>query len=62
MTKSYSELVRMKNNYEEKYDTLMCDYYALQTEVLEKEINMMKKKCREYDNEIFILEHEFIFS
>ena len=62
MTKSYSELVRMKNNYEEKYYTLMCDYYDLQTEVLKKEIDMMKKKYREYENELSILEHEFIFS
>ena len=70
MTNSYSELLRVKNNYEEKYYTLMCDYYDLQTEVLEKEIsivrkkeiNMMKKLYREYENELSILEHEFIFS
>jgi len=70
MTKSYAELLHMKNDYEVKYYTLMCDYYDLQTEVLEKEIsivrkkeiNMMKKLYREYENELSILEHEFIFS
>ena len=70
MTKSYAELLHMKNDYEIKYYTLMCDYYDLQTEVLEKEIsiarkkeiNMMKKLYREYENELSILEHEFIFS
>ena len=62
MTKSYAELLHMKNDYEVKYYTLMCDYYDLQTEVLKKEIDMMKKKYREYENELSILEHEFIFS
>ena len=70
MANSYSELLHMKNNYEVKYYTLMCDYYDLQTEVLEKEmsilrkkeINMLKRKYREYENELSLLEHEFIFS
>lgn len=63
MTKTYSDILYgVKIECEKRYDSLMCNYHELKTEILEKEIAILKKKHRECENELSILEHEFIFS
>lgn len=58
MTNSYLELCHIKN----KYENLMCKYYKLQNDILNKEIAILNKQCKECEDKILALEHEFIFS
>lgn len=62
MTNSYLELFDIKYKCEQRYEKLMWDYYKLQNEIVNKEIAILNKKCRECEYKIFTLEHEFIFS
>ena len=62
MTNSYTELLHIKTEYEKRYEILMCDYYKLENDILDKEIAILKKKHKECEDELFALEQEFIFS
>lgn len=58
MSKKYTRkqaLVEQLTELQVKETQLMTEYYTLETEI-------MKKKLFELENELSLLEHEFIFS
>ena len=62
MIESYFDLLHIKKECEQRYEKLLCDYYELKNQILYKENAILKKKFRECEDKLFILEHEFIFS